>query len=189
MRQQKPNDPAQTSFETLLFYPTAEEKEAQAAREAPLQPSPFEGATLPVYRVALVRERDQPLRERIVIRQPQDAAKLFSALLRDKDREHFVLLMLDTKNRVIGLNTVSIGRLDSALVAPREVFKPALLCNAASIIICHNHPSGDPMPSDEDKRVTQRLADAGKLLAIEVLDHLIVGEADAFCSLKEMGAF
>ena len=170
------------SFAELLFYPTTEERqEALPASDA------WHGATLPVYRVALVRETDQPMSERVVIRQPQDAARLFYEMLHDKDREHFVILMLDTKNRVIGVNTVSIGILDSALVSPREVFKAAMLCNAASIIVCHNHPSGDPTPSPEDKRVTERLSEAGKILAIELLDHLVIGEAGSFRSIKEMG--
>jgi hypothetical protein len=108
---------AQTSFEELLFYPTSEERQG-----ATLRPASWEGATLPVYRVALVRESDQPLEERVIIRQPQDAAKLFYDRLKDQDREHFVALMLDTKNRIIGFNTVSIGILDSALITPREVF-------------------------------------------------------------------
>lgn len=182
MKQQNQSDPAQTSFVELLFYPTSEERQ-----EALPAPNVWEGATLPVYRVALVRESDQPMSERVVIRQPQDAARLFYDMLHDKDREHFVILMLDTKNRVIGVNTVSIGILDSALVSPREVFKAAMLCNAASIIVCHNHPSGDPTPSQEDKRVTERLSEAGKILAIELLDHLVIGEAGTFRSIREMG--
>ena len=98
-----------------------------------------------------------------------------------------MVLMLDTKNRVIGINTVSVGILDSALVHPREVFKPAILCNASSIILAHNHPSGDPSPSFEDQRVTKRIKEAGDLLGIEVLDHVVVGEQGRFCSLKERG--
>jgi DNA repair protein RadC len=95
--------------------------------------------------------------------------------------------LLDTKNRVIGLNLVSIGILDSTLVSPREVFKPALLANAASVIIAHNHPSGDPAPSPEDRRVTQTLSEAGKLLGVDVLDHVILGEGETFRSLKQLG--
>lgn len=84
------------------------------------------------------------------------------------------MLLLDTQNRVIGINTVSIGILDSSLVHPREVYKPAIIANAsASIILAHNHPSGDPMPSHEDRRVTERLVQAGKILGIEVLDDVI----------------
>lgn len=101
------------------------------------------------------------------------------------DRENFVVLLLDTKNKVIGINTVSIGTLNSSLVHPREVFKPAILASAAALILAHNHPSGDPKPSREDIEVTKRLIEAGGLLGIQVLDHIIVGD---YCvSLKEQG--
>ena len=83
-----------------------------------------------------------------------------------------LVLMLDTKQHVIGINTVSIGSLDSSLAHPREVFKPAIIANPASIILAHNHPSGDPMPSHKDRRVTERLVQAGKILGIEVLDRV-----------------
>jgi len=95
--------------------------------------------------------------------------------------------MLDTKHKVIGINTVSIGNLNSCLVHPREVFKPAILSNTAAIILGHNHPSGDTKPSNEDIEITRRIAEAGKLLSISVLDHIIVGEG--FTSLKEAGNF
>lgn len=98
-------------------------------------------------------------------------------------------MMLDVKNRVIGIHTVSIGNLNSAIVSPREVFKAAILANAASIIVGHNHPSGDVTPSPEDIQVTTTLQQAGKLLGIEVLDHIIVGEEGAHTSLKQMGRF
>lgn len=94
-------------------------------------------------------------------------------------------MMLDTRNSVIGLNTVTIGILDSSLVHPREVFKPAILSNAASIVLAHNHPSGDPMPSQEDRRATERIVQAGKILGIEVLDHIIIGDLDRFSSLND----
>ena len=96
-------------------------------------------------------------------------------------------IYLDTHNRVIHNEVISIGTINSNIVHPREVFKPAILCNAAAIILSHNHPSGDPNPSAEDRRVTQRLREAGQLLGIEVLDHVIVGEKDRFVSLKERG--
>jgi DNA repair protein RadC len=95
--------------------------------------------------------------------------------------------MLDVKNQVIGIHTVSIGNLNSAIVSPREVFKAAILANAASIILGHNHPSGDTTPSPEDIQVTQVLFQAGKLLDIDVLDHVIIGEDGAFCSLRRDG--
>src|SRR5690348_16971946 len=100
------------------------------------------GYEVPVYKCQLVRETSLTLAERPVIRAPQDAAQILACHLQGTDRENFVCLMLDTKNRVIGINTVSVGILDSSLVHPREVFKPAILCNAASIVVAHNHPSG-----------------------------------------------
>ncbi len=87
-----------------------------------------------------------------------------------------MVLLLDRKNRVIGINTVSVGSLSSAVVHPREVFKPAILSNAAALIFGHNHPSGDPAPSPEDRVLTKRLVEGGKLLGIQVLDHIIVGD-------------
>ncbi len=194
--QTRASDPAQGSFAEFLFSPVPEAHSetptlapdiAVPTETAESVAHPLDALTVPVYRVQLVREGEQPLPERRQIQKPQDAAQLFSAFLQDKDREHFVVLMLDTKNRVIGLNVVSIGILDSALVTPREVFKPAILANAACVILCHNHPSGDPAPSPEDRQITRRLYDAGQLLHIEVLDHLIVGENGAFQSLKELG--
>lgn len=140
----------------------------------------------PIYRVQLVRESGP---KRPNLNGPDDAAKILCRYLEHEDREHFVTLMLDAKNRVIGIHTVSIGTLSSALVSPREVFKAAILANAASIILGHNHPSGDTSPSPEDIQVTETLKQAGKLLDIDVLDHVIVGEHGAFRSLKLSGHF
>lgn len=142
---------------------------------------------IPVYTVFLRRSDVLAVRERPLIRSPQDVATLAGNYLKESDREHFVAFLLDTKNAVIGINTVSVGILDSALVHPREVYKAAILANAAAIILAHNHPSGDPTPSLEDRRITQRLSDAGQLLGIEVLDHIVVGEGGRFTSLKERG--
>lgn len=150
---------------------------------------PDEGATLqdlmmPVYRVQLVRESG---RERVTLEGPEDVASILSHYLEDEDREHFVTLMLDSKNRVIGVHTASIGTLTAALVSPREVFKAAILCNALSIVLGHNHPSGDVDPSPEDIQVTERLVRAGAMLDIEVLDHVIVGEEGSYTSFKRSG--
>ena len=98
------------------------------------------------------------------------------------------LITLDTKNNITGIFTVSTGSLNASIVHPREVFKRAVLQNAASIIICHNHPSGDPTPSQEDINTTKRIYDAGKILGIELLDHIIIGDND-YISLKERGVF
>ena len=117
---------------------------------------------------------------------PQDVANLLMAELRDAKKEHLKSLLLDTKNRVLKIVTVSIGILDSSLVHPREVFKDAIAASAAALIIAHNHPSGDPSPSAEDRRVTERLAEAGQIIGIELLDHIIIGD-NRWVSLKERG--
>ena len=111
------------------------------------------------------------------INEPKDIAHIIKPLLWDADREHCLVIMLNGKNRITAINTVSIGTLTSSLVHPREVFKPAILTNAASIILAHNHPSGDPMPSEDDLNITIRLKAAGELLGISVLDHIIIGDS------------
>jgi len=134
--------------------------------------------------VSLVREGLST--ERTIISSPEDVYNL--CFLRKEfdlaDREKFIVLHLSTKNEVISYEVVSIGTLNASLVHPREVFKGAILSNSASIILCHNHPSGDIEPSTEDIVLTERLAEAGKLLGIEVLDHIIFS-AGNFRSLKE----
>jgi DNA repair protein RadC len=132
-------------------------------------------AAIPIYRVSLVREsRIHSYHKQI--RSSANAGALVHAYLADTDRENFVVLMLDQKNKIIGINTVSIGSLTASIVHPREVFKPAILSNAAAIILAHNHPSGQPQPSQEDRVLTVRLVAAGKLLGISILDHVIIGD-------------
>lgn len=127
----------------------------------------------PVYRVALVRESSRKMPE---VDSGDVAARLLLDYLSGADREHFVVLMLDCRMRVIGLNTVSVGALTQTIVSPRDVFKPALLSNACYIIVAHNHPSGSLDPSPEDWVVTHRLVDVGKALDVRVLDHIILGD-------------
>ncbi|MBS3908431.1 MAG: DNA repair protein RadC [Actinobacteria bacterium] len=116
---------------------------------------------------------------------PEDVYKLpFVQELAFLDRESFICIHLNTKHRAISYEVVSIGSLNSSVVHPREIFKGAILANAAAVILCHNHPSGDPTPSVEDVVVTGRIRDAGKIVGIEVLDHIVVGEK-SFASLKE----
>jgi DNA repair protein RadC len=126
--------------------------------------------------------------ERPAIHSPQDVANLLLPELRDMKKEYLKSLLLDSKNKVMKIHTVSIGILDSSLVHPREVFKDAIIASAASIIVAHNHPSGDPTPSIEDKRVTQRLYEAGQLIGIDLLDHVVIGD-NKWVSLKQIGAF
>ena len=116
----------------------------------------------------------------------RDAAAAFMALLQDEAAEVFGVLCLTTKHRAIAYHEVSRGTLDATLVHPREVFKGALLANAAAIIVGHNHPSGDCTPSPDDIALTQRLVSAGELLGIPVLDHVIIGDG-RYISLKEAG--
>jgi DNA repair protein RadC len=141
---------------------------------------------LPVYRVTLVREGQIPSYEQR-IRSSADACRMLATYLADVDREHFVVLMLDQKNQVLGLHTVSMGSLTASIVHPRETFKAAILANAAAIICGHNHPSGDVQPSSEDRAITHRLAEAGKLLGINVLDHIIIGSAGKYFSFADEG--
>lgn len=117
---------------------------------------------------------------------PGDVASLLMGEMRYFDREHFRVVLLNAKHRIIDIVTVSVGCLDSSLVHPREVFKECLRRNSACIILVHNHPSGDPTPSTDDVAITRRLASSGLILGIEVLDHIIVGD-NRYSSLKEMG--
>lgn len=124
--------------------------------------------------------------DRYVIRSPEDGAKYMMNDMRFLTQEHFVALYLNTKNQVLHKQTIFIGSLNASIVHPREVFKQAIRRSAASVICLHNHPSGDPSPSQEDIEVTKRLAECGKIIGIELLDHLIIGE-NKFVSLKEKG--
>ena len=124
--------------------------------------------------------------DRYVIRSPEDGANYCMEEMRFLSQEHFVCLYLNTKNQVLHKRTVFIGSLNASIVHPREVFKEAFRRSAASIICLHNHPSGDPSPSREDIDVTKRLVECGKIMGIEVLDHIIIGE-HKYVSLKEKG--
>lgn len=122
------------------------------------------------------------------IRSPQDAHRMISAVLdlSNDASEKFGILSLNTKNEVTGIHVLSMGSLNVSIVHPREVFKAAILNNAASIVCFHNHPSGDPTPSAEDVEINQRLVESGELLGINVLDHIIVGDNRHF-SMKDKG--
>ncbi|RKN83852.1 RadC family protein [Paenibacillus ginsengarvi] len=124
--------------------------------------------------------------ETVTIRSPHDVSLLVSEELRYLQKEHFVCLFLNTKNHVIGQETLSIGSLNASIVHPREVFLAAIKRSSASIICVHNHPSGDPTPSPEDIEITRRLVEAGQVIGIDVLDHVIVGDTKNV-SLKELG--
>lgn len=121
-----------------------------------------------------------------LVQSPADAARVVSGRLFDQRREVFGALLLNTKNEVISVETVSIGTLNASLVHPREVFNPAIRKSSNAVLLFHNHPSGNTSPSQEDRKLTARLVEAGKLLGIEVLDHIVVGE-NAYYSFKEHG--
>jgi len=137
------------------------------------------------YKLKMVKE-DSALYEVPVIKSPTEvyqAAKQLLAL-HEEPEEHFCILCLNTKNKIVGVHTISIGSLNASIVHPREVFKAAMLNNASGIICLHNHPSGDPEPSRDDLEITRRLVEAGKIIGIEVLDHVIIGEQN-YLSMKE----
>lgn len=120
------------------------------------------------------------------IKSPEDIAEILIGKMGHYDREHFVTVLLNTKNQIISIETASVGHLNASLVHPREIFKSAIKRSAASMILAHNHPSGDTAPSQEDVAVTKRLVKAGEILGIEVLDHIIVGDK-RYTSLKQEG--
>ncbi|MCD6554138.1 MAG: hypothetical protein DRI52_03020 [Chloroflexi bacterium] len=124
--------------------------------------------------------------ERPVVRSPADAASLLMMEMSLLQQEHLRLLLLDTKNRVLGMPTVYIGSLNMSVLRVGEVFREAIRQNCAAVIVAHNHPSGDPTPSPEDVAVTERIVNAGKLLDVEVLDHLVIGQ-QRYVSMKERG--
>jgi len=138
-----------------------------------------------IVSLKLVKESSILYKERSV-RSPKDGYQLMKLFLEDKDREHFIVASLDTKNQPVSINVCHIGSLNASIVHPREVMKSAILSNAASIIVGHNHPSGNSEPSKEDIEVTRRLAEAGKIIGIDVIDHIIVGD-ETYISLKEKG--
>lgn len=144
--------------------------------------------SLPVYKVRLVRDGSQRSSLK-TIKKPADVKAILDVFLAGADRENFVVIMLNTKNQVIGINTVAVGMLASCPVHPREVFKPIILANAAGVILGHNHPSGDPTPSQNDLILTKQLKDAGELLGIPVIDHIIIGDEGRFYSFTEQGHF
>ena len=121
------------------------------------------------------------------IKSPDDAVNIGKGFMRihEEPEEYMYMICMNTKNKIIGVFEISHGSVNSSIVSPREVFQKALLANAVSIIVMHNHPSGDCTPSREDIEVTKRLAEAGKIVGVEVLDHIIVG--DRYSSLKEKG--
>jgi len=143
-------------------------------------------SSINVYKIKMVKE--DTVEYNNTIKSPADVASLAREVLEmhEMAEEHFLILCLNTKNKIAGVHTVSIGSLNASIVHPREVFKAAILNNANGIICLHNHPSGDPEPSREDIEITHRLVNAGSILGINVLDHIIIGDG-RYISLKEQG--
>lgn len=132
------------------------------------------------------REELEPELKNFNIKDPESVVKAIRASIKDKAKEHFKLILLNPRNKIIGISTISIGTLNASLVHPREVFKDAIMHSAASVVLAHNHPSGDPEPSEDDLTITKRLIEAGKILGIEVMDHIIIAK-NGFFSFKEKG--
>ena len=141
---------------------------------------------IPRFDVRLVRDGRVATLEPTVIRHPSDTLPILEAELSELAYERFVALALSSKNHVIAVLPVSSGSLNAAIVHPRELFQRAILANSAALIVAHNHPSGDPLPSPEDIALTRKLVEAGELLDIPVLDHVILGYAK-YVSFKERG--
>jgi len=141
---------------------------------------------IPIYQVRLVRHARHKVASKLVT-EPKAAVEVLRSYLKGADREHVVVILLDARNAIIGINTVSIGTLTAALIHPRELWKPAFLASAAGIILGHNHISGDPAPSPEDRSTARRAIDAGRLLGIPVVDWLIIGDQGRYYSARERG--
>ncbi|MDF0667174.1 MAG: DNA repair protein RadC [Nitrospira sp.] len=139
----------------------------------------------PRYRVMLVKESGATAGD-VRISDSNKAHRFLAPLFDGLDREHFMVVGLDAKHAVIGINTVSIGSVTLSIVHPREVFKPMILMNASAVLLAHNHPSGDSTPSQEDRALTRRLKEGGDLLGIAVLDHVVLGE-DRYYSFADHG--
>ena len=136
-----------------------------------------------IVKIKMVKESSVKYENRR-IKNPWDAYKIFNDYIDDSNKEMFVLMCLNNKNEPTHISTISIGSVNESIATPAEVFKVALLSNANKIMVCHNHPSGDPKPSEADRRITERLYDSGAIIGIKLLDHIIIGD-DVYYSFKE----
>ena len=148
------------------------------------------GNNIAWVKLMMVKDGSRPEEAATAIKSSADIHKLATGTLRgyfqNHDREEMIIIGLDGKNKLLFLHSVSIGCLTSSIVHPREVFKGAILGNAASLILCHNHPSGDPTPSPEDIEITKRLIAGGEILGIKILDHVIIGD-NQYLSFADKG--
>lgn len=157
---------------------------AELAREPGIGPAKA-SAVLAAFELGR-RLQSAPPARRVSIRTPADIAALLGPQMRHLDREHFRAVLLNTRHEVLDVIGVAIGGLDHAPIHPREVFKGAVRSSAAAVVLVHNHPSGNPDPSADDLRITGRLQEAGRVVGIEVLDHVIIGDG-RYVSLRERG--
>ena len=140
------------------------------------------------FELALRVESYSETTARPSVKTPKDVANLVRGRLKGKKQEHFLAILLDSRGRLIKAPEISVGSLDASIVHPREAFREALSASAASVIFVHNHPSGDTTASEDDITLTQRLIQAGEIIGIDVLDHIIIGDRD-YLSLKRQGYF
>jgi DNA repair protein RadC len=136
----------------------------------------------------LARREDLDLEDLVPfeIKNPEAVVKAVRASIQDKAKEHFKLILLNSRNKILRISPVSTGTLTTSLVHPREVFRDAITHSAASVVLAHNHPSGDPEPSEDDLKITKKLVESGKILGIEVIDHIIIGKNNYY-SFREKG--
>lgn len=140
-----------------------------------------------IYEIQRIRQviKEETV-EKNIIRTPEDGAKIARKFIGEDDREIFFVMCLNTKNKVVAVHRAHVGSLNASIVRPADVFKAAILNNSASIVVCHQHPSNNCSPSYEDVRITARLVEVGRMIDIDVLDHIIIGGSN-FVSLKEHG--
>lgn len=144
--------------------------------------------TVARYRLELIREADTEYDPETHLSHPSTAASFLQAQIGSRPQEHMAAVYLDTRNRLVGWTIAHIGTINRAAVEPRVLLQTGLLLNACGLILAHNHPSGDPSPSAEDLAFTRRMAEAGELVGVRLVDHLILGHADRWLSLKQRGA-
>ena len=179
-------EPAEADPQSVVREPAlaARPREERATGHGAYRDALFSG--VPLYTTRLVRERTFTFPTRDQVRSPADAAAVLAEYFSDRDREEFVVAFTDTGGTLTGLHVASVGGLAASIVEPRQVFKAAVLANAAALIVAHNHPSGNPEPSREDVAVTRQLVEAGKVMGIPVHDHLIITD-HGHTSLAERG--
>jgi len=141
---------------------------------------------IPMYKISMIRD-GSVCAERKTVTRSQDLFPVLEDYFAHHDREEMLAVLLDAKHKITGLHTVSIGSMSMSIVHPRETFKAAIVGNCAAIILAHNHPSGDPAPSQEDRQLTKRLKECGDLLGIPVLDHMVIGYGGRYHSFADRG--